>query len=112
MPVQKTCPNCGASLEKVYQPSTKIFQKIGLADGIYCAHCKAKLTKKISRMSLFLYAPYALVLCWNVFVNLYGKQHYELEKLDSIWVVVTLLLFIVGLIQQIRVGSYIVDKRT
>jgi len=84
--VRDQCPNCGEPLEIVYQPSSNLYKKIGLADAMYCAHCHVRLSKKVSHLSLVLYLPYACFLIWNIFVHQFGQAHYGLEKLGSFWV--------------------------
>ena len=104
----KMCPNCNEVLEITYKPTSPFLQRIGLANGLFCARCDTRLKPKVSRLSLLFYLPYSVVLLWNVFVNIFGSQQFGLTKVDTFWVLMSLLVFVGGLIQQIRKGGYTV----
>lgn len=109
MSTQHKCPKCGSELNIAFKPTNKFFEKIRLENGLFCNSCEAriKVNYRTSYFALILFVPYIAALSWNLFVNLYGMEHFGLDKLDQMWLILAICLFIIGVLIQSRYKVYV-----
>jgi hypothetical protein len=109
---KQVCPQCGRELKIVFRPSTSLFKKIGLDNAMFCSNCKARLSLHIkpSYLAVIFYLPYLAVLTWNIFVAQYGMKNYGFEKLDYLWIILSLAILAVGIVVQSQNKVYVLHK--
>jgi hypothetical protein len=115
--MDKTCPNCKKKLSVINKPTKEIYEKIDLANGIFCKFCGVRLsyTNKKSYLTIVVFIlsiPYVSILIWNIYVAQYGKEHFSLEQIDQLWLLISFILFIgIFLYEKRRNRTYILHKK-
>ena len=52
------------------------------------------------------------MMAWNVFVESYGARHYSFEKIDNMWVLLSLVVFIALLVAHVRTRKLVIYKKS